>query len=357
MTEEVIEYNVTEARIAELTKQKDDLLGASEPDYVAIEIGIKVNGKLRIGVEKRRKFLKSDALAYGRKIDDRAKEVSAPLIANEEALKAVFNAHQAELEAVRVEHNRKENIRIAAIEERIEGFLFFKDKVVYNTTAGEIKSIIAEFDEALAEEFDYSEFKDKAFIATQETMEFLRAKFYERTAVEAEQAEQAAQRKKDETARAELEAEKAAFAAQQKEAQDKIDAERAAIEAEKKAILETRHKEEKIALEKEHEAKMQKAKEELARQRAIDEEAAAVAKETERLRLEQVAKEEAERKASQAAEDRVRNAAPELLEALELLYFQSYDLDADFDEEISQGNEITVDYKKAQEAIKLAKGE
>ena len=349
MTTQIIEYNVTQAAIAELTQEKETLLAASELDYKAIKDAKNRNGKIRIAIEKRRKEYKADALEYGRKVDSKAKESSDPVTAIEDAYKDVLNKRDAELEAVRVEAMHKENARIAAIEQRIEGFLSFKDNVIYNTTAAEIESIIAEFDEAFVEKFDYAEFKDKALESTETTMEFLRTKFEERTVYESEQAEQESQRKKDNEARIALQAEKDAFEQEQKDAQAKIDFELAAIQKEKDDLQRAEIEREEKRQQEIHETKMQEAKEQLAKQRAIDEEMRIKAKKAEDERLEQVAKEDAERKVTQAAEDRVRNAAPDLLEALEGMV-KMY-------EEIQPTGGWQGQYEESTAAIKLAKGE
>lgn len=371
---QLIEYNVTQAAIAELTKEKEVLLSASELDYKAIKDAKNRNGKIRIAIEKTRKDLKSDALAYGKKIDNKAKEVSEPVTAIEDAYKDILNKHEAELEDVRVAALHKENERIAAIKSHIEKVHEFSDLIVVGLSSKDIMSIqkdLLSYDDNSA--VDCQEFQGDYEKAISRAHEIIDDMYDNRLMIEKEKAEQAEQRKKDNEARIALQAEKDAFEQEQKDAQAKIDFERAAIQKEKDDLQLAESEREEKKQQAIHEEKMREAKEQLAKQRAIDEDARKKAAETERLRLEQVAKEEAERKVSQAAEDNVRNAAPELLEALECAenYFtfmkeivndSCAEHRAEMVETRSCGgqtlDELFEAYKqKAKLAIKLAKGE
>lgn len=350
MTTQLIEYNVTQAAIAELTQEKETLLNASELDYKAIKDAKNRNGKIRIAIEKKRKDLKSVALAYGKKIDNKAKEVSEPVTVIEDAYKDVLNKRDAELEAVRVAEEQKEQDRIHAIKSRIESIIDFK-KLSYSQSAVDIQSDIDTLKKMLATgcEFNYSEFLNEAADAIKDTFESLDTSLKQRVKFEAEQAEQEVQRKKDNEARIALQAEKDAFEQEQKDAQAKIDFELASIQKEKDDLKQAKIEREEKRQQEIHDAKMKEAEEQLAKQRAIDDENRKKAEETERLRLEQIAKEEDERKVKQAAEDRVRNAAPELMEALEGIcaYLEKKNIVCD---------DIVL-FNKIQTAIKLAKGE
>lgn len=349
MTTQIIEYNVTQAAIAELAKEKETLLAAPELNYKAIDDARKRNGKIRIAIEKRRKEYKADALEYGRSVDSKAKEASEPVAAIEDAYKDVLNKREAELEAVRVAEEEKENERIAAI----------KDKIDYYTGIGigqgfssnELKSELEHVQSYLTEGFDFQEFSDEMKSAFEEKEAYINQQLEERLKFEVKQAEQAAQRKKDEEARLELQAEKAAFEQQQKDAQVKIDAELAAIQKEKDELKQADVEREEKKQQAIHKEKMREAKEQLAKQCAIDEDARKKADEIEKLRLEQVAKEEAERKALQAGDDRVRDAAPKMLEALDGMILYSTMCES------WQDDEGKIYLIKAQAAIKLAKGE
>ena len=312
---QLIEYNVTQAAIAELTQEKEALLTASELDYKAIKDAKNRNGKIRIAIEKRRKEYKADALEHGRKVDSKAKESSEPVTAIEDAYKEVLNKRDAELDAVRVAAERKEQARIAFIKHEIDIYRECGAIGPYFSSA-ELSSHLERLQEYITTSFNFQEFLEEMKGVFKDTEERIKTALKSRLQYESEQAEQESQRKKDNEARIALQAEKDAFEQEQRDAQAKIDFELAAIQEEKDVLRRAEIEREKKRQQEIHEAKMQEAEEQLAKQRVIDEEKRKKAEETERLRLEQVAKEDAERKAANAAEDRVRNAAPELLNAL-----------------------------------------
>ena len=83
----VIQYNVTDAAIAEIAEQFKDT-DASTPDgYKEAVAGIRCTRELRGEVETRRKELKADALTYGRRVDKEAKRITDSLWAIEHPLK------------------------------------------------------------------------------------------------------------------------------------------------------------------------------------------------------------------------------------------------------------------------------
>ena len=340
----IIEYDVTEAAITKLGKERDDLLNADDLDFEAIKDGKKRNGRIRIAIEKKRKELKAEALQYGRDVDSKAKGLSSLVEQIENSYIEVLDKRGAEIEAARVEELRIENTRIAAI----------KDQIAYYTSSGigpgfsanELISESEHLNEYLTSDFDFQEFKEEADAAYKTQRSHIDNAMGNRRRIDAEKEQLEAQRKKDNEDRAKLEAEKAAFEIEQKKAKAKIDAEMEALQKHKDIMQQAEndriHKEQEIS----REAEFKKAAEEAAKQRAIDAEIREKAAEIERLRLEKVAKEEAERKVKQANEDRVRNAAPDMLKALEL---------------IIEHNALDGAYQHikdaANNAIKLAKGE
>lgn len=409
MTTQVIEYNVTEAAIAELTKEKETLLSASELDYKAIDNARKRNGKIRRAIEKRRKEYKADALEYGRKVDSKAKESSEPVTAIEDAYKDVLNKHEAELEAVRAAAEQEEQARIAVIKERIEDINSYLSRAAF-CNAEEISDLLCRLKSRIGESFNYQEFTAEGLLAEKGAIQLLQERLEEAIEYEERQQKEAAQRKKDNEARIALQAEKDAFEQEQKDAQAKIDFERASIQKEKDDLQLAKVEAEKAEVEREEKQAEVDAKIEIARIETIEdrieeilcfknriiclysaedqglsiaefnrlvaekfdfmefenealsaiketskylkdkfdsltkfEAKKAAAKKAEDERLKQVAKEEAERKTEQAAEDRIRNAAPELLEALEGI--------------IAITDRKHVAWDKAHVAIKLAKGE
>lgn len=90
MTQEVIKYNVTDAAIAKMQKEYLPLVVKGVDDkegYEAVKKAHTEVKEIRIGVEKRRKELKADALEYGRRVDSEANRISAELEKVENHLK------------------------------------------------------------------------------------------------------------------------------------------------------------------------------------------------------------------------------------------------------------------------------
>ncbi len=358
-------YSFNPETLKELRQDQEFILSKVTDNIEDLEIqGVKKAkrkvAKLRVITEKERKQLKAAALSYGKLVDSTAADVQKPVIEIEgvyDKLITEYDAHFAELARIATE---KENARVATIEGRIEDFCSFKDRVTYNTTATEVKSIITDFDEAFVEKFDYAEFKDKAIEAAEHTIEFLRTKFKERVAYEAEEAGREAQRKIDEENRRKLKAEQAEFETKQKEAQAEIDAERATIQKEKDDLQQA---ENERAQEKQRQVellKLQEEREELELQRAVEAKKRKEAEEKEKFRLIAIEGENEARKIAQEKEDRIRNAAPKMLKILkQILDEQSY-LDQDkqhFEYEIAEGNEQIIPFYEAWKLIKLVKGE
>lgn len=342
-----IVFSITPESLIEVKKEQDELIAKVPENIEDLEIELYKKAKrrvakLRVATEKERKELKSAALSYGKLVDSTAADAQKPVAEIEnvyEKLITEYDNHFAELERIAVE---KEKARITAIKEKIIDLKYFRAKLSLDTKATEIESIIAEFKAVFAEKFNYAEFREEAVETANETMRIFRAKFDEHTEREKQKAEQEAQRKIDEEKRIAFEAEKAAFEEKQREAQDKIDTELAAIQRQKD---EAAHEANVLRMVEEH----ANQEEELKKQSAIDEERRKEAEKEEDSRLEQIRIENEARKLTQEKEDRVRNAAPELLEALELMV-KMY-------EEIKPTGGYQGYYEESISAIKLAKGE
>lgn len=88
---QLITYNVTDSVLAELEQKASVLQIASVEDkvnYELVDTTRKEAKRLKIEVEKRRKELKSEALAFGKKVDEEAEKYSSRLIAIEKDLEA-----------------------------------------------------------------------------------------------------------------------------------------------------------------------------------------------------------------------------------------------------------------------------
>jgi len=310
MTINLIEYNVKEAKISEMSDIRDNVLKQYkiDGDIKPVEAARKEPAKVRIAIEKKRKELKADALEYGRKVDKEAKRVSEPVSEIESSYDIVIKEYKAELDRLAQLAQEKEDARIAAIQARIKQANEFAESALELNTSEDIGNLINEFIKFANEEFDFQEFSEDANNVIEEARGKLHRGYDVKVAHEAEQLELEKQRKKDEAERAKFEAEKAAFEKQQAEANAKLQAEREAVEAEKRADEEKRMQ-----------AEIERERKELEDLRERDRLKRIEAEKVEAARLEQLAKEESERKAKQESEDRVRNAAPQLFEAIEEL--------------------------------------
>jgi hypothetical protein len=99
---EVIKFDVTEAAIARMKDLYMDLVVKDIDDqegFDAVHDARMVIVKHRTGVEKHRKFLKADALAYGKKIDTAAKEIFGKL--------APIETHLAEQEKIVTDEKKR----------------------------------------------------------------------------------------------------------------------------------------------------------------------------------------------------------------------------------------------------------
>lgn len=247
----------------------------------------------RVKVEKVRKDAKAPVLALGRSIDSRAAEITARLVALEDPIDDQIKAEEARKEAERAEKARIERERLAAI---AAAELAERERV-----AAEARRI--EEDRLAAERAELARQREEQERAAAAERERAAA---ERRAIEAELAE--ARRIAAETLAAEraeadrlaqierdrLAAERAAFEQQQAAARAAAEAERQAREAEARRVAE-------------EDARVE-------RERVI----ARLAAEAEAARLMKIEADRiaAERDAADAALEKVRAAAPLMLDAL-----------------------------------------
>lgn len=90
-------------------------------NYVFVKNGVKKVKKLITATEARRKELKKDALAYGKKVDSTAKEIASRFIAVKTPMVEVVTAHETKEEIKKREIERIERERQENIEAKING--------------------------------------------------------------------------------------------------------------------------------------------------------------------------------------------------------------------------------------------
>lgn len=278
----LVTYAVTEEQIVE-TKARYAALSCDTPKgYEEVRLAIAEVRDARVAVEKRRVELKADALAYGRLVDSKAKELTAMLLEIEEPLKAKKQAVDDEKARIRAE---AEAAKRAAIEAEIAA-----------------KRAEEEEQARLAREAE-----EKRLAEVRAALEAERAKLAEAQA--ALEAARKAEEERIEAAareeRARVEAAKKAEEERQRVERERIEAERRAEEAKLAAIRKA--EEERLASERRAEEERQRAE-----RAAIEAERKAVAaarEAQERAEFERQAKLRAEREAAEKAERAKREAA------------------------------------------------
>lgn len=272
-------YNLTEAHLNQLAEDYDPSLIPNaeikgDDGYNFVHEKTMAITKVRTNIEKVRKDLKADALAWGKKVDGEAKRLTTIV----EDLEAPWRDLKHDLdqkEAREKEEARQaEEKRIAEVEGRIAGIRGLAEGLLGADTA-KIKERLAELDTLVLTEEEFGEYTEAAQVTGDIIRKTLSSALAEREAFEAQQAdlekqkaamaeEQAAQQAKLAEQQAQLDAGKAEMERAQKEMDAEKAAEKAAQEArdkreaEDKAAIERADAEEKrLAEEAEAEEKRQ----------------------------------------------------------------------------------------------------
>ena len=87
-TSDLVQYGITAEDIAATRRKYEGLTADSPGGYELVRRAISEIRTTRVAIEERRVALKSDALAYGRLVDVKAKELTGMLLSIEEPLKA-----------------------------------------------------------------------------------------------------------------------------------------------------------------------------------------------------------------------------------------------------------------------------
>ncbi len=117
---EIIEYGVTDAKIAELKSDFSIVPDSStEKGYAEIKSALKIISPYRTGVEVKRKELKASSLERGRLIDTEAKRITAAIIDIEQPFKDAKQKRDDELKDIEEAKQAEEAAHIAAIEQKL----------------------------------------------------------------------------------------------------------------------------------------------------------------------------------------------------------------------------------------------
>jgi len=283
----LVNYDIADAVIAEMGKDymtlKIDGIDDKEGFAVVHDARMVVKGK-RIQVEKKRKELKSDALAWGKKVDGEAKRIFSLLEPIESHLQAEEDKVRAELDAIKAEEEAKEKAKVQAmVDELLKYGLSMEFFTVATMTDEDYDALLVSTKAAWEAEQSRLAAEERAKEEAEEAALIAREKEDERLAEVAKQ--QKAEAERQELVRKE----QAATEAKLKAAQDKIDAENrervrqqelevAKSQAAKKAAKEERERIEREAKEAKEKAEREarekaeaeaRAAEEAARQEAL----------------------------------------------------------------------------------------
>lgn len=234
-TTQPVEFNITDAAIAELADKYSGMKADTPDNYKAISAAIRDVVSNRTAIEKRRKELKADALAWGKKVDTEAKRITAALTKIEEPLKATKKAVDDEKARIKAEEERKERERKTAIEVAIADINQMPANA-YGKPADDIRDLLTQAKAVMIDRDTFGEYIKLAESAKSKAVDAITQLLADREQYDQQQAELKAQR--EEMARQQEELRKvqaerdAAEAKQQKLAEEKAAAERAGQEAE-----------------------------------------------------------------------------------------------------------------------------
>lgn len=183
-----VQYDMTAAKIKALTKEYDpkSIPKAAEKGdegYLVIHDKVMSIVKVRTRIDKVRKDLKADALAWGKKVDGEARRLTTIV----EALEAPWRDIKTELdekEAREAEEARQVEIkRMEEIEARIQDIKMFADGLL-GASAEQIQNRITAVSRIIIDEDQYGDYEAAAETTRSTILDTLNAAWNERTAFE-----------------------------------------------------------------------------------------------------------------------------------------------------------------------------
>lgn len=306
-------FNVTDSALAELKKKYTSIVITNAEEYKVATKGRAEIREIRVGVEKKRKEVKAPILKMGNDLDAEAERVTIALEDIENPLDDAIKAYDAKKLAEKLEKERIENERKAAIMMRIDEVRNFPLKYIDKPSIV-IKNCIEHLSDCAAKDvFDYQEFSVLAHETKAAAITTLSTMFAERQKIELEKIEAEQRRKEQEAEKARLEAERRRIADEQAQHERLMAEERKKLldaEAERQKAIEADRKQIADELAK-IEAK-RRAQEEAQFQAMLEQEAEQKRINDSRIELEKALKkqeEDAEFKAKKAAEQKAAEEA------------------------------------------------
>lgn len=229
----LVEYSRTEAALAELREKYsgatfDLTTTAGDKAARAARLDLKT---LRTSLEAKRKELKAPAVEFGRKIDDEAKRITAEIVALEDPIDAQIKADEKRREDERLERERIAAERAAGFRAKIDAIRACVAKS-QDLPSERISNGIAQVESIVTDEATWAEFAAEAEQAKTTTLAAMKNLRDLAKAREEEAARVEAQRLENERIAAEQRAAAEALAAQQKALAEQA----AALAAQQKAL-------------------------------------------------------------------------------------------------------------------------
>lgn len=302
-----IDYGVTEDELEKLANSFADITEiTNRKEYDKAQAAITKLTRARTDVEKRRKELKSESLAFGRLVDSTGKELMAVVEPEEQRLKALVDKVKAQKAAEKAERERIELERVTKITDAISDITRLPDTLL---RSGSEQVLEARDDleklEITADNFE--EFCDKAIEARAAAVEALNELYQGALHDERLAAEQKAESERLAKEREELDRQRKVEEERLRKEREEIERQHAEMQAERDEI------EAAMKAEQDRLDAIEREKKEAERQAKLEAEAEQRAKENaEREAKEKAAREAAEkekREANKRHVTKVNNAA------------------------------------------------
>lgn len=217
----VIKYDITDKAIDSMKAKYDPLKIINIKDmagYEMVRAALADVRTKRTDVEKKRKDLKADALAWGRKVDAEAKRITLRLMEIETPLQIEKARIDAEVQRIKEEKAEKERERIRKIKDKIDDIRL----LVFDTTgksANEISQLQIDLAALSITEEEYQEFFHEAATQRTETMAILKRAEDSRRQWEKEEADRTAREEELKKKEKEIRAREAAVKEQEEKAE------------------------------------------------------------------------------------------------------------------------------------------
>lgn len=325
----VISFEIKPEELKALADRQNILLSTPNISIEDVKVAKREVVKYRTSIEKLRKEEKDAALKYGQHVDGLAKEAQKPIALIESKYDEIIDAHEAELERQAAEFARIEAEKTAAEERRIADIEFkimqLNDFLVHASTSEShaIRNLLEQVKLMNPDEVNYMEFREKALEVYNATYLKLSDMLNARMQLEYQWKEAARIKKEADEREAAFAIERAKFEAEKKAQQDRIDTENRILNEKRletdRAEMNRLNKIEAERIEKELRSKAEEERIEREKAAAIQAEENRKAKEALDIKLKEAEESERLRKITQEQEDKIKQNAGRLFQAIKEL--------------------------------------